>query len=64
MKYQTKRMLCYCFFVNTDIAAMFVLRRRLFFVVAEECELLREVKRYEGVRHGVGKEVGERLLEV
>jgi hypothetical protein len=65
MKCQIKRLLCYCFFVNIDIAVRFVLRRRLLFVYAEEYEMLREAKRHEeGVRHAMGKEAGERLLEV
>jgi hypothetical protein len=47
MKCHIKRLLCYCFFVNTDIAVRFALRKCLLFVFSEECEMLREVKRRE-----------------
>jgi hypothetical protein len=39
----------------------FALRGFLLFVLAKECEMLREVKRSEAA---MGKEAGERLLEV
>jgi hypothetical protein len=53
MKCHIKRPLPYCFFVNTDIAVRFALRIFLLFVLAEECEMLREVKRSEAC-HGQG----------